>query len=358
MSGPPPTHVLALFGGASGEHSISLRSAAAVVPALERSGYRVTTVAITRAGEWRFGDFGSLLQAATRALIEVPPNAGCAAFLARGDNRRARLLTLDGAEPDVGSIDAVFPILHGPNGEDGSIQGLLQVLGVPFVGASCAASAMAMDKLCMKTLCAGAGIPQADFLSAEGLDAPEAAGRIRQAFGFPCFVKPANLGSSVGISRVQSADELPAALEEARRWDRRVLVEQAIDAREVEIALLGNEAPRLSPPGEIVASSGFYDFATKYVSDEAGLIVPAEIPPAALDEVRDIARLVWELIGCRGMARADFFIDRRSGRVLFNEINTIPGFTRISMYPRLWAAAGLPIDELVDMLMRLALGRV
>ena len=173
---------------------------------------------------------------------------------------------------------------------------------------------------------------------------------------FPCFVKPANLGSSVGITRVPSAARLGAALAEARRWDERVLVERAVDAREIEIALLGAEVPLLSPIGEIVSGTGFYDFDTKYVADDARLIAPADLPREATEAVRVLAAKVWDLIGCRGMARADFFLDRRTGRVLFNEINTIPGFTAISMYPRLWQTAGLDITDLVDALVRLGLG--
>jgi D-alanine-D-alanine ligase len=351
----PRSHVLALFGGASGEHSISLRSAATVIAALQAAGHRVTAVGITREGKWLLSDFATLLAAARTSLVEVPSDVGTRVVLAPGPAARARLIALDGTKLAVDPVDVVFPILHGPHGEDGRIQGLLDVIGVPFVGAGCAASAMAMDKLCMKTLCAGVGIPQTDFLAA-GVDTPEGiASRIQASFGFPCFVKPANLGSSVGISRVAKAEQLADALEEARRWDNRVLVERAVDAREIEIALLGDQNPRLSPPGEIVADSGFYDFRTKYVSDDAGLVVPADISAAALERVVAIARQVWDLIGCRGLARADFFLDRQSGAVLFNEINTMPGFTSISMYPRLWAAAGMGIEPLVDALVRLAI---
>ena len=347
-------HVLALFGGASGEHSISIRSASTVIPALQRAGYRVTSVGITRDGDWRLTDFTDLLAQGRDALVEVPRGIGRAVALARGTARRARLITVDDSVGEIATVDVVFPVLHGPHGEDGSVQGLLDVLGVPFVGAGCAASAMAMDKLCMKTLCAGAGIPQTDFLAAGTDTATQLATRIQAAFGFPCFVKPANLGSSVGISRVTDATRLPVALEEARKWDHRVVVERAVDAREIEIALLGAENPRISPAGEIQASSGFYDFTTKYVSDDAGLIVPADLPEQTLDQLQSIARRVWELIGCRGMARADFFIDRGSEAVLFNEVNTIPGFTSISMYPRLWAASGIGIEELMDTLVDLA----
>jgi D-alanine-D-alanine ligase len=353
------THVLVLFGGVSGEHSISIRSAATVVPALSRAGFRVTSVGITRDGDWRLADFAPLLARAGAALVTVDANVGRPVALARGQRRHARLLPLDSdrALDSVDPFDVVFPVLHGPNGEDGRVQGHLDVVGVPYVGAGPAASAMAMDKLCMKTLCAGVGIPQTDFLAVGRETIDELATRIERSFGFPCFVKPANLGSSVGISRVPTRDRLAAAIAEARRWDERVLVERAVDAREIEIAILGSEVPRLSPIGEIVAGSGFYDFDTKYVADDARLIVPAELPTGAAETIREIASRVWELIGCRGMARADFFIDRRSGQVLFNEINTIPGFTSISMYPRLWGEAGVGIETLVETLVQLGLGQ-
>jgi D-alanine-D-alanine ligase len=350
-------HVLVLFGGASGEHSISIRSAATVVPALERAGYRVTCVGITRDGAWQLDDFSRLLHASVTGLVDVTAGAGKPVVLVRQGVNAVRIATPGDAEPVAGlpAVDVVFPVLHGPRGEDGTMQGLLEVLGVPFVGAGCAASAMAMDKICMKTLCAGLGIPQAEFLAAGRDDAAKLADRIERAFGFPCFVKPANLGSSVGISKVSAAGDLAAALVEARRWDHRVLVERAVDAREIEIALLGADAPALTPPGEIVAG-GFYDFDEKYVADNAGLVVPADLPESTITQIRSIAVQVWDIIGCKGMARADFFVERASGRVLFNEVNTIPGFTRISMYPRLWQAAGLGIEKLVDKLVRLALG--
>lgn len=348
--------MLALFGGQSGEHAISVRSAATVVPALERAGYRVTLVGITRSGDWVLQDHRDPLERAVTALVEIEAGRGQKVALVRTGDAQARLIAIDPpGGPIADAIDVVFPILHGPKGEDGSMQGLFEVLGVPFVGAGCAASAMAMDKLCMKTLCAGIGIPQTEYLAVESCGPDEFAQRIERSFGFPCFVKPANLGSSVGISRVATPDLLATALEEARRWDARVLAERAVDAREIEIALLGDERPRLSPLGEIVAG-GFYDFDTKYVGNSAGLEVPADVPDAVAEKIRDIARRAWSTIGCRGMARADFFLERGTNKVLFNEINTIPGFTRISMYPRLWAAAGLPVDQLVDVLVRLALG--
>jgi D-alanine-D-alanine ligase len=348
-------NVLALFGGESGEHAISVRSAATVLPALERAGHRVSRIGITRAGEWLVGDHREALGRAATEFVEIRPGDGRPVMLTRSASGKAQIVATDAPRDTIGEIDVVFPILHGPKGEDGTIQGLLEVIGIPFVGAGCAASAMAMDKLCMKTLCAGVGIAQTDFLAVDSSDSAELTQRVSRAFGFPCFVKPANLGSSVGISRVAEAEQLDAAVAEARRWDERVLVERAVDAREIEIALLGASSPRLSPLGEI-AAGGFYDFATKYVADSAGLEVPAKVAPGAAEEIKEIASRVWRLIGCRGMARADFFVERSTGKILFNEINTIPGFTRISMYPRLWAAAGLDIDHLVDALVRLAVG--
>jgi len=349
-------HVLVLMGGQSGEHSISLRSAATVVRALGRAGYEVTAVAISKKGAWLLGDFTDLLERATTELVEVGPTDGTAVWLAQ-DGQVPRLVGVHAQLPQDLQIrpDVVFPILHGPAGEDGTMQGLLEVAGVPFVGAGCTASALAMDKLAMKTLCAGACIAQVEFLAAGESDADELAARIEAAFGFPCFVKPANLGSSVGISRVTSSATLADALAEARTWDRRVIIERAVDAREIEVAVLGNARPEISPPGEIIAPGGFYDFESKYVTDDAELIAGASVGGSQLEEIEAITRAVWDLTGCRGMARADFFIEKSTGRVLFNELNTIPGFTEISMYPRLWALAGRPIDELVGRLVELAL---
>jgi len=353
--------VVLLMGGISGEHSISIRSAATVAPAIEAAGYEVVTVGVTRSGRWLWGDFRTLLKAARTGLVELDEGAGTPVCLAHTDTA-VRLLGLGDAGvgrraiDDQPPIDAVFPVLHGPGGEDGSLQGFLETIGVPYVGAGCRASALAMDKLAMKTLCAGAEIPQVEFVSADG-DGAEAVGAlIARTFGYPCFVKPANLGSSVGISRVASADTLADALVEARRWDSRVVVERGVDAREIEVALLGDETRvDVSPPGEIVTPGGFYDFNAKYVGSQAGLIVPADVTDRQLAEIRAISARVWALIGCRGMARADFFIERSTGHVLFNELNTIPGFTKISMYPRLWAETGMSIEDLVGKLIGLAL---
>jgi len=354
---PTRRRVLVLAGGVSGEHSISLRSAATVVPGLEDAGYETTVVGIASDGRWLLGDLRPLLERSRTELVTLTPDAGRPVSLVN-DGTGARLETLGGAPLGTreAEFDVVFPALHGPGGEDGTVQGFLELLGVPFVGAGCTASAIAMDKLAMKYVCAGAGIPQAEFLSAGSCSADELIARIESAFGFPCFVKPANLGSSVGISRVAAPGALAAALAEAHRWDRRVVVERAVNAREIEVGLLGNEDPEISPAGEIVPKKGFYDFESKYCDDAAAdLVAPAEVGAEALASIRKIARDVWDLIGCRGLARADFFVERDTGAVLFNEINTLPGMTRISMYPRLWAIAGVEPSRLFRRLVELAL---
>lgn len=343
--------ILVLAGGNSGEHSISLRSAATVCDALEAAGFQVVTAAISRSGAFLADDFRPLLARARKELCEVGDSDGvpCALFQ---DDAGARLVS--DAGDTLATVSAVFPVLHGPGGEDGKIQGLLESVGVPFVGAGTAASALAMDKLAMKYMCDGAGIAQVDFLDASGEDAATLRERIAKSFGYPCFVKPANLGSSVGISRVTDPDGIEAALAEARKWDPRIVVERAVDAREIELALLGNAEPQISPPGEIVSPGGFYDFESKYVDDSAELLAPAEVAADTLSVLHESARRIWKLVGCSGMARADFFVEKSTGTVLFNELNTIPGFTEISMYPRLWGVGGLELPQLVRRLVELA----
>lgn len=352
-------NVLLLAGGPSGEHPVSLRSARAVRESLLAAGHAVTVLGVTDSGAWKAGDFDDLLERAATELVNVDEQAGRAVTLA-WDGTRSRLLYLDdGSSMNVARPDLVFPVLHGPGGEDGSLQGLLDCNHLPYVGSGCAASALCMDKLLTKQLAAAAGIAQVQFFDASGLDADETAARLNQAFGYPCFVKPANLGSSVGISRVASAGDLQAALDEARRWDQRIIVEQGTDAREIELAMLGDWSQvAISPPGEIVSPGGFYDFEQKYSgSSDTTLLVPADLEYDTLAEMEDIARRFWRAAGCHGLCRADFFVEKSTQRVLFNEVNTMPGFTPISMYPRLWAEAGIQSAELVDSLLRIALER-
>lgn len=351
---PTELNVLVLAGGTSAEHSISLRSAATVTTALQAYGHATTVVAIDKSGGWLAGDFASLLLGSRTRLVEVKTGGGRPVVLS-GRQGRGYLLPEDGGDNTSGPFDVVFPVLHGPGGEDGSIQGLLETLAVPFVGAGCRASALAMDKLSAKRLARAIGLEQAEFVDASLMDSDRLTAAVETAFGFPCFVKPASLGSSVGISRVTSPTGLAGALVEARRWDNRIIAERAIEGREIEIALLGNEDPEISDPGEIIPHGDFYDFDDKYRGSEARLIVPADIDPATGAVVYDVARKAWNMIGCRGMARIDFFIEAATSKVLLNEINTIPGFTEISMFPRVWKAAGLGIEDLVAQLVELAL---
>ncbi|MFT4572118.1 MAG: D-alanine-D-alanine ligase [Hyphomicrobiaceae bacterium] len=350
-------HVLVLAGGEAAEHPISLRSAATVVRALAAGPHRVTVVGIRRDGVWILGDLGPLLDAARTSIVELNGDSevsGVPVVLA-WNGHDTRLVRQDGKPLDLPALDVCFPVLHGPLGEDGTVQGTLALSHLPFVGAHTTAAALAMDKLAMKTLCAGAGIAQVEHVDATARPDADIAAEVESKFGYPCFVKPANQGSSVGVSKAGSREELAKGLAEARLHDRRVLVERAVDAREIELAVLGAAPCKISPPGEVLPAEGFYDFNSKYVDDTAGLIAPTEVEESALATMHEIAQRAWELIDGRGMARIDFFLERKTGEVLLNEINTIPGFTEISMYPRLWRAAGVETPELVEQLLRLAL---
>lgn len=341
--------VLVVTGGTSSEHAISLRSAHSVVSALEELGHEVLPVGIDKAGNWVATDLGPLLARAATELVEVPAGQGRPVAAAPAP-QGGRLVYLDGGGSE--DFDLAFPVLHGPGGEDGSIQGLFESIGVPFVGAGSTASAIAMDKLVMKTLAAGAGIDQVEFLAAGNDDTATVDSRIRSAFGYPCFVKPSALGSSVGISRIGSSGQLDDALAQARSWGPRVVIERAARAREIEMSLLGLDSPEIAPPGEVVPDASFYDFDDKYVGSGAGLLVPAELTEHTTGELERVATRVWDLIGCSGMLRVDFFVEE--DRVLLNEANTIPGFTDISMYPRSWKAAGLDMPELLSRLLEFA----
>lgn len=320
--------VLVLGGGRSSEHDVSLASAASVVAGLTEAGYEVQAVTIGRDGVWWDGD-------------------GCELTLAPGRG--------------IPGVDAVFPVLHGPFGEDGTLQGLLESLGVPYVGAGVLASAVCMDKVVFKELMAHAGIPQVDYRAltvgdwrADG----EGALRRLDQLGLPVFVKPARLGSSVGIARVGERSEMRPALEEAFRFDPLVIVEAAAAGIEVECSVLGNEDPITSVPGEIMlgaGESGWYDYAAKYTPGGMELVVPARISPAACERVRALAAEAFVRSGCSGLARADFFVDGE--RVLLNELNTMPGFTQTSVYGALFAASGIEYPQLLRRLVELALER-
>jgi len=351
------TRVLVLFGGQSGEHDVSLRSAQTVMRALDPSRYDIVQVGITREGHWLTGGDPMAALTAESPLFQLGPNAA---------GNRAEVPVASeptDALPAVmsGHVDVVFPVLHGPMGEDGTVQGMLELSGIPYVGSGVLGSAVAMDKAIAKTILTQAGIPQGRWiivLRHEWERDPDSiAARIANEIGFPCFTKPANMGSSVGIAKVHDASELADAISQAARFDRRIVVEQGIDARELEISVLGNDDPVASVVGEIVPSREFYDYEAKYLDDGSELLVPAPIDPEVQTEVQRIAIEAFRALDLAGMARVDFFIERGTNRLFLNEVNTIPGFTSISMYPMLWEATGMPITELVDRLVSLAVER-
>ena len=341
---PASREVALLFGGRSGEHEVSLRSAASVAAALS-SRHRVLPVLIDHDGRFWLQPAGSLSARGGEAvfLIPSPSDLGCLRRVADGSVA---------ASPQV-----YFPVLHGTYGEDGTVQGLLDLAGVPYVGAGCAASAAGMDKELMKALFAAAGIPQTSY---RVFRCGEVSGALQavEPLGYPVFVKPANLGSSVGVSKVGQPEGLRAALETALRYDRKVLVERAVDAREIEVSVLGNDAAEASLPGEIVPDREYYDYDSKYSDDsKTRLTIPAQLPGGLADEVRRLALRAFRAIDACGFARVDFFLERGSDLLLVNEINTIPGFTSISMFPKLWEASGLGFEELVDRLVGLGIAR-
>lgn len=355
--------VAVVFGGRSGEHEVSLMSAQSIISAIDKERYEVIPVGIAKDGRWLVG--GDPL----KTLMEgrVPDGAVPPRSLVAGGGLPARAAA-PGAPAESGpaaalaSADIFFPVLHGPYGEDGTIQGLFDLAGVPYVGAGVAASAVAMDKAFMKMAFRHAGLPVLDYIVFTDAQWAEDAARLRERIseelGYPCFVKPANLGSSVGVSRVAAPEGLDAAVQEALRHDRKVIVERAaLECREVEVSVLGNDRPEASIPGEIVPAGDFYDYEAKYVSGESELIIPARISEAAAEQVRRMAVAAFQAVDGSGLARVDFFVHKETETVWVNEINTMPGFTRISMFPKLWEATGLPYPELIDRLIQLGLER-
>ena len=321
----PKLRVAVLYGGRSGEHEVSLASARSVMDALDKEKYEVTPIKIEQDGSWS-GD-----------------------VIIQGDPR---------LNPD---FDVVFPVLHGPFGEDGTIQGLLELANLPYVGGGVASSAVAMDKALMRVLFAQAGLPLVPWevvFNYQWKEDPQAVqSRLEERLGYPIFVKPANLGSSVGISKVKAPEELPAAMELALQYDRKLVVEQGVlNAREIECAVLGNNQPQTSVLGEIVPAHEFYDYVAKYQDEKSRLIIPAPLEAEQTEQIRDYARRAFQAVDCAGLGRVDFLLDSK-GEVFVNEINTLPGFTKISMYPKLWEHAGLPYGVLLDRLIELALER-
>ncbi len=352
--------IVVLFGGRSAEHEISCISARSVMEALDPERYEAVPIGITKEGRWHLLPSGPPALAAGPAgkLPEVTDALGEDVSLDQDPGAHA-LVAEDGTRTE---IDVVFPVLHGPFGEDGAVQGMLELAGVPYVGAGVLASAVGMDKAVQKVLFAAAGLPVVDHVvvhEREWEEDPEGVEARAAHLGFPLFAKPATLGSSVGITKVHDADELHAGLEEALRYARKAVVERSVEgAREVECAVLGNDDPVASIAGEIVPRGHeFYDYEAKYLDDGgADLLIPASISPEVLEAVQRMAVAAFKAIDCAGMARVDFFLTV-DGDLLVNEINTIPGFTSISMYPKLWQASGLGYAALIDRLVELAVER-
>ena len=359
----PKIRVGVIFGGRSGEHEVSLASARSVMGAIDRDKFEVVPVGITKEGRWiASGDPMRALEAGDAGASQP------AALL--GDPSRRGLMRLEDTERAVeatrlAELDVVFPVLHGPYGEDGTIQGLLELAGIPYVGAGVTGSAVGMDKAIFKDVMRAHGLPIVDSLvfKRKEWDAdPEGViERIEERLGYPVFTKPVNLGSSVGISKCHDWAGLAAGLAEAARYDRKLLIEAAVPAaREIEVSVLGNDDPIASVPGEILPSREFYSYDAKYLDtgeDASDLLIPAPISPEQTELARDLAIRAYKAIDCAGMARADFLLSGETGELYINELNTLPGFTVISMYPKLWKATGIPYPELIDRLIECALER-
>lgn len=353
---PGRVRVAVLFGGRSAEHDVSLRSAQTVIGALDPDRYEVVPIGVTREGRWLTG--GDPF----RQLAEASPLFA----LGAGDAEPApadAVAAQPALMPSVldGEIDVVFPVLHGPLGEDGTVQGMLELAGIPYVGSGVLGSAVAMDKAASKTILAQSGLPQVPWRligRKEWQRTPELVTEwVAVRLGFPCFIKPANMGSSVGVVKVHDAGELPAAMTAAGRFDRRIIIEAGIDARELEVSVLGNDEPVASVVGEVVSSNEFYDYDAKYVDERSQLIIPAKLEGKTLVYCQELAIDAFRALDLAGLARVDFFLERATDHIYINEVNTLPGFTAISMFPRLWEATGVPLPELVDRLIGLALER-
>lgn len=350
--------VCVVFGGQSPEHDISCLSATSVIENLDKDKYKIITLGITKKGEWylysgktdkiKSGEWKKDKKHLTRAIIS--PDSHDKAILVFGDSGIKKI------KPDI-----VFPVLHGEYGEDGTIQGLFELAGLKYVGDGVCASANGMDKAFTKLVISNAGIPQADWIvvnTYEMQDMPAVIKRAEEAIGYPCFVKPASTGSSVGVGKAKNKEELVSALNNAAKFCRKILIEENIDGHEVECAVLGNNDPKAAAVGEIIPEVEFYDFDAKYVSGATKLQIPAELPPEVYEEIREYAVKAFKALDGAGLARVDFFVKFSDNSIILNEINTMPGFTSISMYPKLWIEKGMTYSELLDRLIELGEERV
>jgi D-alanine-D-alanine ligase len=338
--------VCVIYGGRSGEHEVSVTSAESVVSALDKSKYDTRAIAISKTGSW---------------IPDIMPVEYRRRYLNNPEPQRGVKFSSEIFKSSISEPEVVIPVLHGPFGEDGTMQGLLEMLDLPYVGSGVLGSALAMDKAATKYMCLAYGIPAVeflDFISSQWDAEPESVmDSIEENIGYPCFVKPANLGSSIGITKACDSNALKASICEAFRYDKKIIVERAVNCREIECSILGNDEPEASLAGEIIPCNEFYDYNAKYIDGKSQLVIPAQIDADVHEQVQNISIQAFKALCCFGMARADFLLDKDTGDLYFSEINTIPGFTSISMYPKLWEASGLPYPQLLDRLIELALER-
>ncbi|MDQ2885516.1 MAG: D-alanine--D-alanine ligase [Chloroflexota bacterium] len=354
-----------IFGGRSGEHEVSLASARSVIANLDQNRYEVVPIGITKDGSWQLGTDPTSLQAAGQGVqLEAGEETGApTAVTLTGDPSLRRLIPVQSGEQlrDNGELDVIFPVLHGTYGEDGALQGLLEMADLPYVGCGVLGAALGMDKEKMKMIFQNIGLPIIDYLVYRRNvweRAPESIlDAVEQRLGYPVFVKPANLGSSVGINKAHNRNELVYAMQVAAEYDRKIVIERGINCRELECAVLGNDEPIVSVIGEIIASNEFYDYKAKYIDNKSQNIIPAQLPQATAEEIRRQAIQAFLALDLSGLSRVDFFLEKETNQVYINEVNTLPGFTEISMYPKLWAASGLPYPELLTRLIELAIER-
>lgn len=372
MSSKSKIRVAVLYGGRSGEHEVSLRSAASVIKYLDANRFEIIPVSIDKSGQWRINDLKVLQSAgAVLPVYDNPTDFSKNVMLlakpgSKGDQQGQLISTHGGGGITLAKVDVVFPVMHGPLCEDGTIQGLFEIADIPYVGCGVMSSAVCMDKDVAKRLIRDAGISMVPYVCVQKSrvikDAQKISDQVKNELGYPCFVKPSNMGSSVGVHKVKSPDQLQAALLDSFKYDTKVLIEKAIDAREIEFSVLENikegEEPLVSIAGEIIPQHEFYSYDAKYIDENgASYKIPAPITSQQMKEGTEIARRAFNVLGCEGMARVDLFLDKTSGKLYFNEVNTLPGFTSISMYPKMWEASGLPYSELLTKLIELALAR-
>ncbi|TMC64932.1 MAG: D-alanine--D-alanine ligase [Chloroflexota bacterium] len=352
-----------LFGGRSTEHEVSILSAQSIIAAMDPQRFEAVPLYIDREGRWLTGASLKRLvsNAAARKYVYLPPDPTQHSLVPAQDGEPPSPLAGEGRGGGFLPLDVVFPVFHGLNGEDGTIQGVLELANLPYVGAGVLGSALGLDKIYMKRAFAAAGLPVVDYLPVTRRqyerDPDAFIARVEEGLGYPCFTKFANSGSSVGTTKAHNRAELVEGLRLASTFDRKLLVERAVDARELEISVLGNDEPEASVVGEVVPAHEFYDYEAKYLDEGSRLLIPAPVDDAVAQEARRMAVRAFQAVDAAGMARVDFFLERTSGRLLLNELNTIPGFTRISMYPKLWEASGLPYPKLIERLVELAIER-